>query len=216
MAEHRGTLIIADDAVLKGEVENAESIEVHGYVEGRINAGQLAIARGGRLFGEVRAQSADVRGTMQGDVRIKNHIAIRASGAVNGTVKYGKISMEEGAELTAHVRNVPPSISGDLDLAVRRGGHVRITVADLSADDPDDAATELQFSVTNPQNGRVCRASELAAAIDLFTQAELRDGKIAFAHDGSAGDHARFDVVVSDSEGATSGEPRTVKVAIRD
>lgn len=216
MSDTRGVVIIGDDAVLKGDIENARNVEVHGYVEGRVSGGNVMVARGGRLFGEVRVQSADVRGTMQGDVRIQNHIAIRSSGTVNGTVRYGRLSMEEGADLSAHMRNVPPSISGDLDLSVKRGQSARITRADLSAEDPDDSPANLSFRISNARAGHVCRLSDAATVIDTFTQAELRDGSIGFRHDGSAANEGGFDVVVSDADGATSGAPRTVRVGVRD
>ena len=130
MSDTRGVLIIGDDAVLKGSVSNSRRIEVHGYVEGEVEAGEVMIAEGGRVYGTVKANAAEVRGTLQGGVRVKELIAIRDTGSVSGNVKYGRLAMDEGAELSATVRNIPPTITGDLDLAVTRGGLVRVTLAD--------------------------------------------------------------------------------------
>lgn len=215
MADNRGALVIGEDAILQGDIKNCREIDIYGYVEGTLEAGRVVVHPEGRLFGTVRAETADIQGQLQGNVRIKNLISIRKSGTVGGNVKYGRLAMEEGAELTASVRNVPPSISGDLDIAVSKGRSVRITTADLNAIDPDDTAASLTFSVSNAANGIVSFASAPSVAITEFTQSDLESGKVLFSHDGSNGDTARFDVVVADKAGATSGKPQTVNVAVR-
>lgn len=215
MSDTRGLLIIGDDAILTGDVKNCREIDVHGYVQGTLDAGKIVVHPEGRLFGTVRAETAEVHGEVQGDIRIQQLIAIRDSGSVAGNVKYGRLSMEEGAELTASVRNVPPSLSGDLDIAVNKGRSVRITTADLNAIDPDDQSHSLTFSVSNASNGIITFATAPGIAITEFTQADLEAGKVLFAHDGSTSNTARFDIVVADKAGATSGRPQTVNVAVR-
>lgn len=208
-------LVIGEDAILQGEIRNCREIEVHGYVEGKLEAGNVVVQPNGRLFGTVRAESAEVHGELQGDVRVKQLIAIKSTGTVTGTVKYGRLAMDEGGELSASVRNVPPAIAGDLDLAVARGGSVRLTTADLTALDPDDRSHQLTFSVSNAANGYLAFASAPGQAIMSFTQEDLEQGRIVFTHDGATVDTASFDVTVADRSGATSGRAQTVNVAVR-
>lgn len=215
MSENTGVLILGEDAILKGDVRNAKRVEVHGYAEGDIAADTVVVHQGGRLYGGVKSKSAEVSGTLQGEVRVQELIAIRSSGSVSGNVKYGRLAMEEGADLTATVRNVPPSLGGDLDLSVDKGRSVKITLADLSALDPDDKPEDLTFSISNPLNGFVTLAAAPGLPVETFTQADLEGGKVYFAHDGSLAGIAAFDVTVTDRAGATSGHPKTVKVAVR-
>jgi cytoskeletal protein CcmA (bactofilin family) len=215
MSDTRGVLIVGPEAVLNGEIKNAKRIEVLGVVEGGVSAGEVVVHPNGRMSGKITSNTADVRGNLQGDVRIHNLISIRSTGNVEGTVKYGRLAMEEGAELAAQVRNVPPSLTGDLDLTVARSGSVRITRADLSAFDPDDTADKLTFSVSNANGGFVSKAGGARRPVDTFTQSELQSGKVLFVHDGSDAATASFDVIVADEEGATSGAPKTVNVAVR-
>lgn len=215
MSDNRGVLVIGGDAILQGEIRNCREIEVHGYVEGTLEAGNVVVQPNGRLFGTVRAESAEVHGELQGDVRVKQLIAIKSTGTVTGTVKYGRLAMDEGGELSASVRNVPPAIAGDLDLAVARGGSVRLTTADLTALDPDDQSHQLTFSVSNAANGYLAFASAPGQAVISFTQEDLEQGRIVFTHDGSQGETARFDISVADRSGATSGRAQTVNVAVR-
>jgi len=215
MADTRGVLILGEGAVLKGEVKSGRRVEVWGYVEGGVNASELVVHEGGKVFGHVKSETAEVRGTLQGDVRVQQLFALRRTGSAAGKIKYGRLSMEEGAELSAHVRNIPPAIAGDLDLTVDRGLSVRITLADLNAVDPDDKPEDLTFAVSNAAGGFVALAAAPRSPVAAFTQADLADGQVYFAHDGSEGAKARFDVQVSDASGANSGPSKTVNVAVR-
>lgn len=216
MSDNRGVLIIGEDAVLKGEVKSGQRIEIWGYVEGGVSAAEVIVHEGGRLFGNVSSDTAEIRGTIQGDVRVQQLIQIKSTGHAAGKIKYGRIAMEEGGELTAHVRNIPPTLGGDLDLTVSKGRSVRITTADLNALDPDDRPENLTFHISNAAGGHVAMAGALTEPVATFSQADLENGRVFFAHDGSDAAKARFDVEVTDVSGASSGRPQTVKVAVRN
>jgi cytoskeletal protein CcmA (bactofilin family) len=208
-------LIIREDTYLKGAIRNGGRIEVFGYVEGEIAGDLLVVQPGGRCFGRVKVESAEVHGVLQGDVVVRQLISVRGTGEVIGNVKYGRLAMEMGGTLTAEMRNIPPSITGDLDMSVDKGRAVRITLQDLSALDPDDAAEHLTFTVSQVMNGFVSLADDPARPIGGFTQADLEQGSVLFRHDGTDGPLASFAVVVADRAGATSGSAQTVKVAVR-
>jgi cytoskeletal protein CcmA (bactofilin family) len=208
-------LVISEDTYLKGDVRNGGRIEVYGYVEGSVTGDELVVKPGGRCYGTVKVDGADVHGDLQGEIFVKQLITIRGPGSVAGNVRYGRLAMEMGANLTAEVRNVPPTISGDLDLAVTKGQSVRITLQDLSALDPDNEAHELTFTVSKARNGFVTLSNNPARAVETFTQADLERGNVLFRHDGTGGGQASFDVVVVDAAGASSGAAQTVNVAVR-
>jgi cytoskeletal protein CcmA (bactofilin family) len=212
---NQGVLLVREDTIIKGEIRNCRQMEVYGYVEGDVATDKLLVHESGRCFGTVNTSTADVHGTLQGEVTVKNLINIRSTGAVNGRVRYGQMAMEVGGSLSAEVRNVPPTLAGDLDLTVDRGRTVRITLEDLHAVDPDDDARNLTFTISNARNGFVTSADAPSRALGRFTQSDLAGGRILFKHDGTATPSASFDVVVADHTGATSGRPQTVKVAVR-
>ena len=215
MATHQGVLVVREDTIIKGEIRNCRQMEVYGYVEGDVAADNLLIHPSGQCYGTVKTESAEIRGTLQGDVVVKHLISIRDTGSVSGNVQYGALSMEAGGSLSAEMRNVPPTLAGDLDLTVGRGRSVRITLEDLHAVDPDDEAKDLAFTVSNARNGFVTLAGAPGRPAVKFTQADLEGGRVSFAHDGTATQAASFDVVVADHTGATSGRPQTVKVTVK-
>ena len=217
MAENKGVLIVTEGTVIRGvsEMHNCRQLEVHGYVEGDVSAANVLVHKSGRLFGTIRTDTAEVHGTVQGDVVVKNLIDIRSSGTVSGNVRYGKLALEMGGNLSAEVRNVPPSLGGDLNLEVAKGRSVPITLQDLTALDPDDAARDLRFTVAKASNGFVALTTAPQRAVAAFTQADLESGQVTFMHDGTNSNMAGFDVVVADRSGATSGAARRVTVAVR-
>lgn len=215
MAVASGVLFVSADTAIKGNIRNCREVEIYGYVEGELIADRVLIHQGGRCFGTVKTESADVHGTLQGDVTVKHLINIRSSGDVSGKVQYGQLAMEIGGNLSAEVRNVPPALSGDLDLTVDKGRSVGISLQDLNALDPDDEAANLTFTVSRASSGFVALSSAPTRPVTRFTQADLQGGKVIFAHDGGDARTASFDVVVADRSGATSGAAQTVKVTVR-
>ena len=213
VTDNPGVLVLKDDAILKGEVRKCRQLHVYGYFEGAIAADTLVVHEGGRCYGTVRSNTADIAGQVQGDVFINNLISIRATGDVAGNVHYGQIAMQHGASLHADMRNVPPTIAGDLNVSVHRGGSVVVTTMDLTALDPDDTPDHLVYQISNVRNGYLAFAGRPAAAVAGFTQADLAAGQIMFVHDGTSA-AASFDAVVADHTGATSGAAKTVSVEV--
>ncbi len=214
MSDKRRTAVIQSDTVLKGTITNGGVIDVYGYVEGNVSAQELRVHEGGRMAGQLRAESALVDGTLQGEAVIKQLIKISSTGVVEGNIRYGRISLEAGGDLSAELRNIPPEIAGDLEIVVSRGRSVTVTVMDLMAIDPDHAADALTFTVSNPVGGWIALKDAPREAVTTFSQADIEAGRVQFVHDGSDGTRASFDVVVVDGAGAASGPAQTVTAAV--
>ena len=214
MSDKRRNATILSDTVLKGTIMNGGVIDVYGYVEGNVTAQELRVHPGGRLAGQLRAESAQIDGTLQGEAVIKQLFKISSTGVVEGNIRYGRISLEAGGDLSAELRNIPPEIAGDLELVVSRGRAVTVTVMDLMAIDPDHGADALTFNISNAVGGWVAMRDAPREAVTSFKQADIEAGRIQFVHDGSEGPRASFDVVVIDGAGAASGAAQTVTAAV--
>ncbi|MEQ8826059.1 MAG: polymer-forming cytoskeletal protein [Filomicrobium sp.] len=214
MGVANGKSVLMSDLVIEGDLVSKGQVEVNGRVQGNVNAEMVTISKTGEVYGALKAQNAEVLGSVQGDIRIRELIHIGDTGSVTGDVEYGRIAMEQGGILSATLRNVPPHLAGDFNLSVQRGARVRITTEDLNALDPDDDAKDLAFAVSNPLNGFVSLMSAPGIAVTAFTQADLENGQVMFVHDGSSAPAAGFDTKVTDAQGATSGDAQHVTVTV--
>ena len=198
--------IIQEDTVIKGKIRNCRQMEIRGYFEGDLAAEEVNVHQGGTFYGTLKSDRADVAGSVQGEVFVKNLISIRSTGSVNGQVNYGQLAMEMGADLSAELRNVPPRLEGDLDITVKRGKTVTVTTEDITAVDPDDTPDHLTYTVSNPINGYVALSRDKGTPVPHFTQADIEAGRVMFVHNGAPGQSANFDVMVADDSGGTSGQ----------
>ena len=99
-----GVLIVTEDTVIRGvrELRNCRQLEVFGYLEGDVAAKSVLVHPNGRLFGKLKSDNAEIHGTLQGEVVVKNLIDIRSGGDVSGNVRYGKLALEARRHVDAH------------------------------------------------------------------------------------------------------------------
>lgn len=212
--DNRTRSVIQKDMTIKGSIDQGKNVEIHGLVEGEVKAEKVKVHNTGRLVGGLFTDNASIDGAIEGEVKVRHLIMISSSGSVKGDIEYGQLALEAGGELTAELRNVPSVISGDLELSVKSGQTVTITTEDLTAIDPDNDATELTYSVSRIRNGYLARTESPDNPIQSFTQADIEKNGVQFVHNGSGMIDAGFDVIVTDSEGASSGSAKTVLISI--
>jgi hypothetical protein len=98
--------------------------------------------------------------------------------------------------------NLSPTI-GNNQLTISEGTSVILTNSFLSATDPDNIASSLQFTVSNVQHGKFTTTDTPSVAITQFSQQNVTNGKIQFTQDGTC--HApAYSVMVTDPRAASS------------
>lgn len=102
----------------------------------------------------------------------------------------------------------PPMVI-NMGAEVGRGQVVTIEPDMLRVQDPDTEPSDIRFEVSNMDNGRVWLDSDPTGS---FTQTQLSNGLIEFAHDGSPGSTASFDFTVT-SDGTTL-PPQTFELLV--
>ena len=110
--------------------------------------------------------------------------------------------------------NQSPTAAGDLAIEVDEGASYVLTVADLSATDPDDVAENLTWRVTTDAgNGHLALSAAPATAITSFTQAQVAAGDVIYVHDGGQTTPDSFTVQVED-DGTPALTAPAVTVAV--
>ena len=94
--------------------------------------------------------------------------------------------------------NDAPSLTVTDPAAILEGGSTTIDNTILAGTDPDDAATDITYTVSNVTNGQLELTSGPGVAVTTFTQDDVDNGLVIFVHDGSETLIATFDVSLAD------------------
>ena len=99
--DNSNTLTVGKNISLNGEITACEKLIVEGSVEVKLsNAFLIEIASDGFFKGSADVQTADINGTFEGDLVVKDVLTIREEGRVSGSVRYGKIIVESGGAIS--------------------------------------------------------------------------------------------------------------------
>lgn len=93
-----GLTLIGADAYFHGLLTVKGSLRVEGKVEGDItDAVAVDIGKGGKVKGNISAETLSVAGEVTGDIVVSRHLELLASGRITGKVRSPKIRIEDGA-----------------------------------------------------------------------------------------------------------------------
>lgn len=96
---------IGPSVVIKGTVTSGEDLAIAGRIEGdvHLDAGELMLAPGSAVVGDVLVPSVVVHGRVQGNVTAKVRIDVRPHACVGGSLAAPALVVAEGAELNCRV-----------------------------------------------------------------------------------------------------------------
>ena len=98
------TTFIAAGTSVSGRIEGAESIEVHGVVDGAIELqGDVLVVENARLNASVDANSVDISGVVVGNIVAKARVHVHASAAVVGDISAPVVVIDDGARYRGFV-----------------------------------------------------------------------------------------------------------------
>lgn len=116
MADPKGDFptTLGADAVFTGKLTFEKGVRLLGKFDGEIlSDGQLLVANGAMLTGDVKAGSVHVEGEVKGNLSAKGKIQLAASARLEGDVQAAKLEVAEGAVLVGRcvigTNGQPPS-----------------------------------------------------------------------------------------------------------
>ncbi len=91
---------IGADAVFKGQLHFEKGVRLLGRFEGEITSqGQLLVAEGAALTGDVKAGIIRIDGEVKGNLAAETKVQLSASARVEGDVQAQRLEVAEGAVL---------------------------------------------------------------------------------------------------------------------
>ena len=102
--ESGSKLIVGPNIKLKGvEITDCDTLVVEGMVEATMDSRVIQIAEQGSFKGSAEIDIAEVRGSFDGSLTVRQKLVIFATGKVTGKIRYGKIVIEEGGQLSGEI-----------------------------------------------------------------------------------------------------------------
>ncbi|MCR5444205.1 MAG: polymer-forming cytoskeletal protein [Bacteroidales bacterium] len=99
--------IITDGTVIKGDVVATGDFRLDGKLEGNIQLnGKLVVGDSGVVQGNVLCQNANIIGTVNGNLSVKELLSLHSTARVRGDILINKLSIEPGATFSGKCRMI--------------------------------------------------------------------------------------------------------------
>ena len=90
--------LIGEGSEVEGSMRSTTDVRVNGRIKGDLVVeGKVIIADKGILDGTLKAQSADVAGTVVGELTIDDRLLLKSTAKIEGDIRTGRLVVEEGA-----------------------------------------------------------------------------------------------------------------------
>ncbi len=97
-------LTVGPNIKLKGvEITDCDTLFVEGTVEATMDSRLMQIAECGAFKGSACIDIAEIHGSFDGDLTVRDKLMIYATGKITGKIRYGKLVIEEGGQLSGEV-----------------------------------------------------------------------------------------------------------------
>ena len=103
-AKGSSKVIIGNGVKLKGDITDADEVQVDGTADITMSADNLIVGSTGNLKGTIQSDNADVWGKVDGDLKISGTLTIQEEGSVSGSVEYQNLQIKLGGKITGDIK----------------------------------------------------------------------------------------------------------------
>ncbi len=103
--ESASKLTVGPNIKLKGvEITDCDTLVVEGTVEATMDSRLMQIAEQGAFKGSADIDIAEIHGSFDGNLTVRQKLVIYSTGRVTGKIRYGKIVVEEGGQISGEIQ----------------------------------------------------------------------------------------------------------------
>ena len=106
--------IISSDLTIRGNLTGKGDIQIEGKVFGRIEAGNLVVAEGGEVEGDIVAKAVAVSGVVRGSIKAGT-VTLSATARIQGGITHDVLAIEAGARLEGQCKRLPGAQTDKLE-----------------------------------------------------------------------------------------------------
>ncbi len=104
-AKGSSKVIIGNGVKLKGEITDADEVQIDGSADVTVSTDNLIVGSTGDLKGTIQSDNADVWGNVDGDIKISGTLTIQEQGSVSGSVEYQSLQIKLGGKIKGDVKS---------------------------------------------------------------------------------------------------------------
>ena len=104
-AKGTSKVIIGQGVKIKGEILNADEIQIDGSADVTLNTDNLIVGSTGEARGNLETHNADVWGKIDGDLKVNGTLTVQEDGEVSGNVEYESVQIKLGGKIKGEIKN---------------------------------------------------------------------------------------------------------------
>ncbi len=98
-AEER-KLLVGRNITMSGRIQACDQLVVEGQIEAELSDSEsLEVTESGAFKGQAVIDTADIAGSFEGDLTVRERLYVRATGQVHGTIRYRALEIEGGGRV---------------------------------------------------------------------------------------------------------------------
>ena len=97
-------VIIGSGVKLKGEITDADEVQIDGNADVTMNTDNLVVGGTGDLRGTISSHNADVWGKLDGELKVGGTLTIQEQGTVSGSIEYQNLQIKLGGQINGDVK----------------------------------------------------------------------------------------------------------------
>ena len=103
-AKGSAKVVIGNGVKIKGEITDADEVQIDGNADVTMNTDNLVIGGTGDLKGTITSHNADVWGKLDGEVKVGGTLTIQEQGSVSGSIEYENLQIKLGGKIKGDVK----------------------------------------------------------------------------------------------------------------
>ena len=103
-AKGSAKVVIGNGVKIKGEITDADEVQIDGSADVTMNTDNLMIGGTGDLKGTITSHNADVWGKLDGEVKVGGTLTIQEQGSVSGSIEYENLQIKLGGKIKGDVK----------------------------------------------------------------------------------------------------------------
>ena len=97
-------VVIGNGVKLKGEITDADEIQIDGHADVTINTDNLVVGNTGNLKGTITSNNINVWGKLKGKITAKETLTVQELGTVSGSIEYQNMQIKLGGKIRGKIK----------------------------------------------------------------------------------------------------------------